>query len=138
MTRRFHDAVVVAVRKSGEDLVFAIERVSVQSGADVRQERGSLVVHDVNALLEDGVRTQLPTFEYDDGQILKLSRATGQVRLLIEWENYSAKRTKTSEYVASGASVRWLPEPQGEFQDHVRGATANSTIIETRKAANAL
>jgi hypothetical protein len=47
---------------------------------------------------------------FDDGQILELSMGEGVLEILVEWQNYAERRTRTSSVRLEGRRVCWTPD----------------------------
>lgn len=110
--RTFHDAVVTDVDVNLDCLVFHLEQVTTFDKQHPSLETGRLIIKGVVSFREDDVPKEYVGIMdgFDDGQILRLVMDQSSVQMLIEWENYVQRHTKTNVYEITGALVVWEPE----------------------------
>ena len=111
--RTFHDAVIVEVSAEADAVVIRVEDVTVYQGETCIHQAGRLRVEGLRAFDVDGVPGVVGQMKagFDDGQILKLSMKEGVLEMLVEWQNYAERRTRTASCRLEGQRIYWDPDP---------------------------
>ncbi len=100
----FHEASVVGFHKLDSDIELHLDDVLV----DGKKKRIILNISQVSSVKIDGQLSSAPLLATNDGEILTLEISEKAVWLLIEWNDFSNKKSFTRSYLLSGHKVSVL------------------------------
>lgn len=105
----FHEATVVRFCRCGDALELELEDVLV---AGVKS-RAVLKISPVVCVRVDGMLPTQQLMELDDGEVLSLETSEDGVLVIIEWNDFSQKKSVTRSYQISGSNISISVENSG-------------------------
>ena len=97
----FHEATVVRFCKYDAVLELELEDVLV----DGQKARVVLKVLPVSSVMIDGELSNAPLMAADDGEILTLEMSENALSLIIEWNDFSRRKSFTKSYRVLGGEI---------------------------------
>lgn len=97
----FHEATVV--RFCAHDAVLELILDDVLVGGEKSQV--AVIVSPVSSVTIDGEQSNAPLMEADDGEVLTLEISESVLSLIIEWNDFSCKKSFTKSYRVVGGEV---------------------------------
>ena len=90
----FHESSVVSFCSVGDEIRLELEEVLVSNN----KTSVLLIMKSVREILVDHVQSKFVNMFFPDGEVLSLSRDGEELRLLVEWNHFEYKKSKTQFY----------------------------------------
>lgn len=97
----FHESTVVRFCRYDSTLELTVEDVFV----DGKKSQVTLMVSPVSSVMVDGERSDAPLMEASDGEILVLEISENSFSLIVEWNDFSRKKSFIKSYIVHGGKV---------------------------------
>jgi len=97
----FHEATVVRFYRYDAAIELELEDVLV----DGEKSRVVLTVSPASSVMVDGDLSNAPLMAADDGEILTLEISGDVLSLIIEWNDFSRRKSFTKSYRVSGGEI---------------------------------
>lgn len=97
----FHEATLAGISQSGDTVTLALDDVCT---ADT-QRAVKVDIINVRAILRENVAVEHFLMEKKYGEVLTLREENGQVFLVVDWDDFTAKVQNTVVYVFTGENV---------------------------------
>lgn len=97
----FHEATVVRFCRYDAVVELELEDVLV----DGQKSQVTLMVSQVSSVMIDGDLSNAPLMDADDGEILTLEMSGNTLSLIIEWRDFSRRKSFTKSYRVLGDKV---------------------------------
>jgi hypothetical protein len=97
----FHDASLIAIDRSQDDLTLSFENVYV----DGTLRFAELKLQEVTEILCEGERTEQLELMEDEGEILELSEESGTLSILVAWMNFKEDTEIVQAYQIACRSI---------------------------------
>jgi hypothetical protein len=92
----FHEATILELSSEATEVTLVAGDVKLDDRGTLGT--ATLRMKGVTAILVDGVLAPAVAMEYDDGEILTLSPLEDHADLIVEWNDFAAKRRVTKGY----------------------------------------
>jgi hypothetical protein len=102
----FHDTSLVGISRDGATLILKIEYYD----DDDNEQSADVSIAGVGTILREGTPIHSLTMETDHGSIVVLGQHNQDVKLLLDWVDFSAKSRTMGYYEILGATIQAQPE----------------------------
>jgi hypothetical protein len=102
----FHDTSLVGISRDGSTLILKIEYYD----DDDNEQSVDVSITGVGTILREGIPIHSLTMETDHGSIVVLGQHNQDVKLLLDWVDFSSKSSTMGYYEMPGATIQAQPE----------------------------